>query len=720
MTLSVGEKLGPYEVVAPLGAGGMGEVWKARDTRLNRVVAIKRLRAPYSPRFEQEARVLAALNHPHICQIFDVGADYLVLEFVEGTPLRGPLRLIEALPLALQIASALEAAHKRGILHRDLKPDNILITENGIKLLDFGLAKLMADWDAEVTQSVGGTIAGTAAYMSPEQAQGKPIDPRSDVFSFGSVLYELLSGRRAFPGGSLMETLNAVVTSEPLPIDCPVMSVLKRCLEKDPSKRYQNASELKQALINEADRVSATPKPEQTVPVVNPSIAVLPFANLSGDPGQEYFSDGLTEEIINVLARIPGLKVIARTSVFGFKGQNVDVRRIAQTLCVTHVLEGSVRKAGNRIRVATQLIAATDGCHLWSERYDGDLADIFEVQDATAKAIAAALQLRFAFAPRRYTPKIDAYEEFLKARHHLQRASPHSVNQALHSLRRAITFDPLFAQARCELGLCYFLLVTENEMPPGEGMRLMRSEARATLDLDPSMDEAHAVLALADVLDFRWDDAGREFQLALHSDRVESIVRTYYGIFYLAPMAWLSEASEQTKRSLEDDPLNINSRTLFGALLFANGRPDEAETAQDEALELDSSFWLAYLWRGAIRASQNRLSEASADFERAHRLFPQNVVAIGLHAGLLHQAGDKVGAQALIQALGDGTAFGAPIGFACYHASISEFDKAADWYERAIEQYDTRAPWITAHLFGKRLISHNQWPVLRRKMRLPG
>jgi serine/threonine-protein kinase len=357
MPLSVGERLGPYEILAPIGAGGMGEVYKAKDTRLDRIVAIERLHGHTSDssraRFEQEARAIAALNHPHICQVYDVGPDYLVLEYIEGKPLvsqqsPGPVPVDEAVSVALQIAAALEEAHSRGIIHRDLKPDNIFKTRTGIKILDFGLAKLAADADA--TRTAEGTVMGTAAYMSPEQAQGKSGDARSDIFSFGAVLYELLAGRRAFTGDSMASILAAVLNADPAPIQAaPALhQVVMRCLRKAPEQRFQTIAEVKKAL----EQVTAKPAEKQ------PSIAVLPFANMSQDKEQEYFNDGLAEEIINLLAQIPGLKVIARTSAFAFRGKEQDIRAIAGALGVSTVLEGSVRRAGNRIRVTAQLISA--------------------------------------------------------------------------------------------------------------------------------------------------------------------------------------------------------------------------------------------------------------------------------------------------------------------------------------------------------------------------
>jgi serine/threonine protein kinase len=277
MSFAPGARIGPYEILSLLGEGGMGEVWKARDTRLDRTVAIKRLKGEHGARFRLEARAIAALNHPHICQIYDVGRDDLVLEYVAGRPLAGPMSTELALPLAQQIASALESAHSRGILHRDLKPANVVITDAGAKLLDFGLAKLTTDADLDATRTTDGAVMGTPAYMSPEQARGKPVDARSDIFSFGAVLYEMVSGQRAFGGASFLETLHAVVEANPAALDSPLFSVIKRCLAKDPSQRFPSAGELRAALA----RSSGAPRSDQ------PSIAVLPFANMSRDPDDD-------------------------------------------------------------------------------------------------------------------------------------------------------------------------------------------------------------------------------------------------------------------------------------------------------------------------------------------------------------------------------------------------------------------------------------------------
>ena len=422
----------------------MGEVYRAHDSRLGRDVAIKVSAQQFSDRFEREARAIAALNHSSICQVYDIGPNYLVMEFIEGTPLVGPLPLDVALRHAVQIADALSAAHAKGITHRDLKPANILVTAAGIKLLDFGLALLSPGLAADETVAVGltqeGTILGTAAYMSPEQAEGKPVDSRSDIFSFGLVLYELLSGRRAFTGDSAIAIVAAIVRDQPESLEAPpaVESIVTRCLRKSPADRFQSITQVKDALLTATSGVSspgaavsgALTAQARSSPVERtPSIAVLPFANMGGEKENEYFSDGLGEEIISVLARIPGLKVIARTSAFAFRGKELDIRKIAEMLGVRTVLEGSVRRAGSRIRVTAQLITAEDGSHLWSERYDRELADVFALQDEIAAAIATALATKLAVkseASPQHTPVLAAYEAVLRARHHLNKVTRRS------------------------------------------------------------------------------------------------------------------------------------------------------------------------------------------------------------------------------------------------------------------------------------------------------
>jgi eukaryotic-like serine/threonine-protein kinase len=726
MPLSIGDKLGPYEILAPIGAGGMGEVYRARDPRLNRDVAIKVSAAQFSERFEREARAIAALNHPNICQIYDVGPNYLVMEFIEGAPLRGPLPLDEALRCAVQIADAVCAAHAKGITHRDLKPGNIMVSvEGAVKLLDFGLAKR-----GDPDQSIGsfstvtlaatepGMVVGTVAYMSPEQAQGLAVDARSDIFSFGLVLYEMLSGRRAFTGGSALAIMTAILHNQAEPLDAPpaVQSILARCLRKSPAERFPSMEHVKQALLAITSGVAS--------PVERaPSIAVLPFANMSADKEQEFFSDGLAEEILNALAKMPGLKVIARTSAFAFKGQNSDIRRIAETLGVTNVLEGSVRRAGNRIRVTAQLVAAVDGSHLWSERYDRELADVFAVQDEMAHAIASALHLKLSAGPavpQRYTPKLPAYEMFLKGRHSYAKFTPDGVARGKEYLEQAIALDPQFAQAYSWLAECILGLARYGLMPAREAVPIIRVSAQKALDLDPSLPGAHALMAVvAGLHDHDWKEAERQFGLAMAQDPVPLDVRIWYAHSFLVPIGRAREAARQLKSVRHEDPVNAVFQFILAACLLCADTETEAAEIFRHVLDLEENFPPALIWLGHQYASQGMIPEALGCAERAFSLIPWNAEAIGGFAGLLKRTGNHSKAEELMQQLGDGQAYGAPLGFAYFHLICGELDKAADSLEKAIEQ---RHFLVTHYLWSplaKPLRESPRWFKLAKLMNLP-
>jgi serine/threonine protein kinase/Tfp pilus assembly protein PilF len=709
MPLSTGDKLGPYEILAPLGAGGMGEVWKARDPRLDRIVAIKRLKGQYSARFQQEAHAIAALNHPHICQIYDVGPDYLVMEYVEGKPLCGPLRVEEAVKLGLQIAGALEDAHSRGILHRDLKPGNILVTAKGAaKLLDFGLAKLMTDSDSEATKTIEGAVMGTAAYMSPEQAQGQSLDERSDIFSFGTVLYEMLSGTRAFGGSSMLDILNAVVRDDPAPLPSPASDIVKRCLAKQPSQRFQSIAEVKAAL----ESISMKPMDRE------PSIAVLPFANMGADKENEYFSDGLAEEIINFLAQIPGLKVTARTSAFAFKGKTEDIRKIAGALGVATILEGSVRRSGSRLRVTAQLINAQDGYHLWSQRYDRDMADLFDLQDEIAQAIASALHVKLAGTPAPYKPSLPAYEALLKARYCFGTFRPDLLAHAKECYEQAIALDPEFAQAHCEYGNYFWGMALAGALPANQALPMIRSLAERALELDPSLADGHAMSGVVAVyLEYDGKEADWRFRLAMARDPVSVNVRLYY-TWYLQLTGRPAEAVQQINLGLQADPLNLTLRQNRAVFLAGAGRDEEAAEGFREVLELNPSMVLAQLALAALHASRGELGQALALCERAYAVAPLPS-GIGLLAGLLKRTGDMQRAEELLQKLQPADAFGIPRGLAIYHWALQEFDAEADWLEKAIDQHDPYGALFLRLWYGRELRSTPRWAGLMRKLNLP-
>jgi len=664
MSLVLGTRLGPYEILAPIGAGGMGEVYKARDTRLDRIVAIKQLKGQRSARFQQEAHAIAALNHPNICTLHDVGPDYLVMEYVEGKPLRGPLRVEEAVKLALQIAGALEEAHGSGILHRDLKPGNILVTVKGAaKLLDFGLAKLMTDSDRDVTKTIEGTVLGTAAYMAPEQAEGKPLDERSDVFSFGAVLYEMLSGNRAFGGNSTAGVISAVLRDDPSPLQAPaeLQRIVRKCLAKQPNDRFPNMGELRVAL----EQISTKGADKQ------PSIAVLPFANLSADKENEYFSDGLAEDILNLLAKIPGLKVIARTSSFAFRGKEQDIRKIAETLGVNNVLEGSVRRAGNRLRVTAQLINAADGTHLWSERYDRDMTDVFAIQDQIGEAISEALKVRL--APRVRTVNIEAYQNCLKGQYYHARLTPESVAKAKEFFEQALAIDPNYVPAHSGLAAYYYLLAVLGITPFGDVAPLAKSAAEKALAIDPANSEAYSVLGIiAAAYDYDWKAAEQHFRKAMAVETVQPIVLLRYVLYYLNPLGRVAEALEQSRLALETDPLSMVLHLgMTQSMCYAKQYRETIEYAR-RALEFDANQYLIWFMMGLAQLHAGFTQEAITSLKRGVELAPWWYAGMGYLAAAYYQAGDRELSQEWARKLADSPrdTFGA----ALYYAAAGEVD----------------------------------------------
>jgi serine/threonine-protein kinase len=700
MTLTAGTRLGPYEILAPIGAGGMGEVWKATDTRLGRTVAIKVLNGLHSERFEQEARAIAALNHPHICTLHDVGPDYLVMEYIEGVALSGPLPVDEAVRLAVQIAAALEAAHAKGITHRDLKPANILVTKEGVKLLDFGLAKSGDGWGVtgDATRTIEGTILGTPSYMAPEQIEGKPCDARSDVFSFGAVLYEMLVGSRAFEG------MAAVLRDDPKPPPA-LERVVMRCLEKQAARRFQSMAQLREALQQ------ATAKPVET----RPSIAVLPFANMSADKEQEYFSDGLAEEILNLLAKIPALKVIARTSSFAFRGKDQDIRNIAEALGVAHVLEGSVRRAGNRIRVTAQLIAAADGSHIWSERYDRELTDVFEVQDEIASAVAEALRVRLASAPlRRRQPNLAAYEAFLQGRHQMEKLNPEGFELGKKYLDRAIVLDPEYAEPHTALGEYYYYLALSNLRASNEAMPLARAAATRALELEPSNAGAHAVLCyVAAFYDYDWTEAEKQHRLTT-AGPAPAWARAVAAL-RLLPLGRSEEAVREIEAALAQDPLNVVPRTLLGSSLTGAGLYDRAIVEARKAVEMDERQWGYHYILACGYGHQGRFAEAREPAERAFQLAPHHPYSTGNLAGILACLGENDRADRLLAQMPQTAAFG----WVLYHRYCLNIDAALDWYEKAIEIRHPGAAWGARFTFFKPLRESPRWAAIAKKMNLP-
>jgi len=717
VSLASGTRLGPYEIVAPLGAGGMGEVWRAHDSRLGRDVAIKALpqalaRDPESlARFDREARLLASLNHPNIAAIYGLedasGVPHLVLELVEGESLaarvaRGALKPRVALQVAVQVASAIEAAHERGIVHRDLKPGNVMLDASGtVKVLDFGLAKGAGDaMDASsdsptmVGATAPGMILGTAAYMSPEQARGLAVDRRSDVWSFGCILFEMLTGRPAFAGATVSDLIARILEREPdwqaLPPALPtrVRNVLKRCLRKDAEERPRDIRDVRLELLEAASGGA------KSDPVGGQSIVVLPFTHAPGTD-DEYFADGITEEILNALAQLEGLRVAARTSSFAFKGKGEDLRIIAEKLDVTTVLEGSVRRSGDRLRISARLINAADGLQLWSERYDRELTDVFEVQDEIANAIAARLKLSLGGAPGRMvargTASLEAYELFLKGRAVVYLRGRH-LYEALSYFQQALAIDPDYADALAWMSDAYRNQATFGMAPSAEVMPKARESAERALAIDPNQAEAHATLADVEAqYDRDWARASRSWQRALEIDPRLTRARCERAMW---SFGFGGFAIEQTVADIEDavadDPLNTWAAGMLSMALNMQGKHEDSVAAARRAVEVDpGSFFAQFnLLRSLTFAgrSQEALALGPAHLRATGRQIWSLVALAAAHA----MAGQVDVACALhdeLEARGR-SEFVSSAWMASAAASAGRIDRALECARRAVEQRD--------------------------------
>ncbi|HEV8235233.1 MAG TPA: protein kinase, partial [Gemmatimonadaceae bacterium] len=642
MAFSPGIRLGRYEIVAPLGAGAMGEVYKARDPRLARDVAIKVLPPSFAAdasrvqRFEQEARAVAALSHPNILAIFDIGSGetpYLVTELLDGETLRalvdrGPLATKRTTDIALQFVAGLTAAHSRGIIHRDLKPDNIFLTRDGVvKILDFGLAKTaMLPSEVTLAGTSVGQILGTVGYMAPEQVRGEAADPRSDLFAVGTILYEMVSGERAFCGNSPADTISAVLREQPpdlvlrtgtLPA---VARIVRRCLEKDANERFQSARELRFAIEALSDgQVAAR---ESLTKTVEKSIAVLPFANMSADADNQYFSDGLAEELINALAQIDGLRVAARTSSFSFKGKSLEIGEIAQKLNVRHVLEGSVRKSGRRVRITAQLVDASNGYQVWSERYDRQLEDIFDVQDEIARTIVERLKIAFSAGPgqrlvKAATADMEAYQCYLKGRALLYKRGTW-IARALECFQQAVELDPRYADAWAGLADSYTTLAYYGFAPSVDTLPRALDAAKRAVEIDPDSAAAHSSLALAALLwDRDFETAEREFHRALALNPTYTQARCWHALMFLQATAGrLDEGVEEARRAVELDPLSGYAIACHTYALSNARRTSEALVQGHLAVESDPESFVAGWALGNACHWSGRFDEAVHAYER--------------------------------------------------------------------------------------------------------
>jgi serine/threonine-protein kinase len=645
-----------YTLDRELGQGATAIVYLARDLKHDRPVALKMLRAEVAAelgvqRFLQEIRLAAQLHHPHILPLYDSGSvtlpegaregpprPYYVMPYIEGESLRerlgreGKLPIPDALRLAREIADALQSAHRHNIVHRDIKPENVLLDEGHAVVADFGIARaLTAAGDARTTGT--GVVVGTPAYMSPEQVSGEQLDGRSDIYSLGCVLFELLTGDPPYPGRSSLAII-ARRLSEPVPrvrslrpeVPEAVDDAVRRALAEAREDRFASAAAFSQALAAASVEVApggyVAEAGSVAMPLEELSIAVLPFANLGGDKETEYFSDGITEEIINALSQVPGLSVVARTSAFAFKGKDMDVREIGGRLNVRALVEGSVRRAGDRVRITAQLVNAADGYHLWSKSYDRTLADIFALQDELARSIAGALQPKIAGIGRslvgRPTDNLAAYTVYLRGQYFWNKWTVAGYRAAIEEFERAAAMDPGFALPHAGIAYCYAMLGFDEvgSLAPLDAMAKARRAAEHALELDPLLPQAHGARAVVALLyDWDWALADREFARAATLGPNTTSVSNWHAIF-LSIMGRDEEAMKVTARAHALDPLSLITQLTAGRCHYLARRFDTALELFRACLELEPRFVLAYTAIARAYLVKAMYSEALAELER--------------------------------------------------------------------------------------------------------
>ncbi len=761
----VGQTLGHYRILELLGKGGMGEVYRAEDTTLERQVALKILPPDLAEserrlsRFQREAKTLAALDHPSIVTIHSVeeadGVHFLTMQLVEGKPLSELIPLAgmpvdRLFDIAIPLADALAAAHDTGIIHRDLKPANIMVTDDGrVMVLDFGLAKLRhkqptADFDAlaSETLTLEGTIVGTLPYMSPEQLEGGTVDARSDIFSLGAILFEMATGQRPFRGSSSISIISAIVKDNPVEIDqvrddIPhhLGRIVRHCLEKDADERFQTAKDVRNQLEDlsreissshsQADastnarsrfswskrrsivallavlvvlttlalivrRARAPAAPPDLGPIT--SIAVLPLQNLSGDPGQEYFADGMTEALIASLAKISALKVISRTSVMRFKGVTKPLGEIASDLGVDALVEGSVIHADSRVRVTALLIHAATDQPLWSRSYDRDLLDILSLQSEVAQSIADEIEVRITPEEQlrlRATQQIDpeAYRAYLQGRFHWNLRTSESLSRARDFFQRASELEPDWAAAYAGLSDSYSLMAAYGFLAPMASSPLASAAAKRAIQADETNPEAHASLAWVNFT-FDWDWQGSEdhFQRAIELNPSYATARHWYAL-YLAAMGRDHEALTQIELAQELDPLSPIIASNEGWIDYFAGRFQSASEKYSAVLTTDPMFPPA-LWKLAqVYGAMGRLEEALA-------LNLQGMDRFGWDASqraqLLAYSGrqDEARSELVDLTVARQTSYVSPFELAAGFAAVADHDEALLWLSRALEERD--------------------------------
>jgi serine/threonine-protein kinase len=712
--LEPGQHLGPYEVDSWVANGGMSSVYRAIDTRLGREVAIKVVSDAFSRQFADEIRLTAALNHPNICQLYDVGVNYLVMEFVDGPTLADRLRaripLIDATHYARQVLDALDYAHGKGVVHCDLKPGNLKIRLDGVvKVLDFGLSRQVHGASPGETSEVS-AIFGTRPYMAPEQLEGRLPDERSDIFSFGLVLSEMLYGERPTiqkVGGDYRVGLPSRTLLPPR-----LATIVERCLEVSPINRFQTIKAIKSRLLHGSPELEGR----------TAAIAVLPFADVTGESDIEYFGEGLAEEVIHSLGKVPELLTTARTSAFAFRVPPVDVAHIAAALDVDYVLTGTVQRHDDRVVVSVDLRATSDGSSLWSRRYERELYNVFGVQDEIASAIATALNVQARRQERviRSRPMPAAYEAFLKGRHHGFKMTPSGVARARECFEEAIAIDPTYANPYEELATQGLLGSLAGAQPLKDVAGTARRLASKALELDSGSARSRALLtSLSCAVDYLWTGADERFRSALTLDQNSGDIRYLYAYTYLIPVGRLTEAADVLERAMHADPLNVFWRINLAGVWYLAERYDRALREVHKTLEVGETYWICYLGLGATRLAQGAVGDAIAAFERAHELAPWHPQVVGYLAGAVTRAGDEERGRALVADLSERLPEHSVMTQAIYHCLCSHLDDAAQSIQSAIERRDPAMLVYIRNPITRPLQNAKYWPSILQMMNLP-
>jgi serine/threonine protein kinase/Tfp pilus assembly protein PilF len=748
----IGKIISHYKILEKLGEGGMGAVYKAQDTKLKRTVALKFLSMQAlgseeeKIRFVNEAQAAAALDHPSICTIHEIdeadGQTFIAMAYIEGLSLKekigsGPLKLEEALGIAIQVAEGLQEAHDKGIVHQDIKSGNIMVTSKGqAKIMDFGLAKLVGG----IQLDKAGTIMGTAAYMSPEQAQGKPVDHRTDIWSLGVVLYEMVTGQLPFKGDYEQAVIYSILNEElesikdlrsKVPME--LERIVNKSLVKSPDERYQHIKNILvdlKSLRKELESIISKEQPAKKEP--QPSIAVLPFTNLSADKEQEHFCDGMAEEIINALTHVEALRVVARTSAFSFRGKEIDIREIGKKLNVETVLEGSVRKAGNQARITAQLVNIADGYHLWSEKYDrniGELCcpeDIFAIQDEISLAIVDKLKVKLlggekAKLIKRHTEAIDAYSLYLKGRYFWNKRTEESLRKAVGYFEQAIQKDPGYALAYAGLADSYILLAEYSLLPPKDAFPKAKAAVITALKIEETLAEAHTSLAFIKTLsDWDWMGAEKEFKKAIESNPGYATAHQWYAE-HLTMTGQYAEAIAEFKRAQELDPLSLIIGVASAVTLFCGTRRyDRVIEECQKVLEMDPNFGGALNVLGMVYRERAMYEEAVEAFQKA-RTFDEGNTWVTAELGHAYAvSGNRSEAQKVLDELEQLSkrSYVPPDNIALVYLGLGKIDLTFEYLEKAYEDRSVGLSWLKADPIFDSLRSNPRFTALLKRIGL--